>query len=730
MSSRNPQLLEPTGDPPLYLQAEHFPVQKLNGTFRRIGTLTERPVYCKLAPDGSGNNICLWNYRNIWTLTKLTDLGKSNIYARSKDISKDPSKLKERWKVYHDGKFRYVSQARFKASSGPRPTKSTGAIFEDRETAADDFPIPALNGGWHTVAPLRPPPLSSTALARTTAREDEGPAPQPLDEDDDIASPSLADTLQTSEADKDEDADKSENKLVSEKTDPQALAPSAAASTLNMSFNPSTKALALGYDESNTNAAFDLRPARSTKAAVASQITDPATDTRVEIGTLVKVVSKAKKHEAYYSKVGIVRGIANDGYKVVFFHRFDCCNLTAWKEADLEPYDRIDLRDISVKDVPASPRNSDRSDASSAFTPSVNEDRGDEYKERDPASRNPDYERSSTMGVRRDGPKRSPPLRATVPRNMGSSRNQTSTDRLLADFGFDTRRRAKSAQDFRERQQAYPDEHNGIIKQGLLLKRGGWQNKVYRRIQKRHCRLEANGKFSYFEAGKKKPGKKKGVVEFANRVVTLDLGDDMDLNVQTFSKDADADASRSGYKERVWSFQPCKEKRNHIARLQDAFSWAIAFGYFSQTDKTGRLLKVTGFEDYGNLRLGHLNGIWVNSGVIIVFKHEITKQEVKRYMYRSPDWSSILWYSPTEHNWVIAKRGTPTKYLCRTKNSDVKYPSDLRKGTVWTIVDPLKQTKLKDTKKVHMEAYVDLASTRSSRLLRPMGGTLRKLGPF
>merc|ERR1719461_1014981 len=767
-----PQLLEPTGDPPLHLQSEHFPVAKLNGTYRRIGFLSERPVYCKINPDGSGANICLWNFRNIWTITKLTDLGKSNIYARSKDPGKDPSKLKDKWKVFHNEEFTYFRKARFKFSTGPgriqkpaaAPAGGSGASlpipWEDQEHD-DDLEFPQLKGGWATVAPLKPPPLAQTGLlpeptpatstSPKTADEMRSITPDPVvtkdieGSDSPLKSTPSPDTYRSPETE--------EQKAKERDT----LAPGPAASTLHVSFSQSS-VLGLSPAKQSSLSVPKLKELESGTDGIMgfdspkSAATESKNPT-IEIGSLVKVVSKnSKKNEGDYSKVAIVRGAGKDCYKLLFFHRFDLTNLSKYPEEDLEAYPfPIDLREINVEEPPASPRNSGRSevsDASSVLAASVNEGRGDDEKEDGQRPRKDEWERTQTLfsnlrtheaGVRR---MQSSPLRSTVPRNFGSVRtNNANIVKFLGDLEDTRRIRARSMQDLRKGD--YPDVKDGIIKQGLLLKKGGRQNKLIRNIQERNCVLDEKGKFSY--SNKKKL---RGEANFANRVVTLNLNDDLEILVQTFAaapssespapKSSKGDgardeqgrsrASRRDRGKRVWNFQPLKSpSRTHIERLEDAFSWALAFGYFSQTDKTGRLLRVDGFSKYGPHNLGGLNDIWINSGVIIVFKHEITKRDIKRYMYRSSDWKHILWYSPHEHNWVIAPRKTPTKYICRTKNSDVKYPSDLRKGTVWTICNPNNQARVTDIEDVHCEAYQDLASVRSSKLLRPMGGTLRRM---
>merc|ERR1719320_203318 len=221
----------------------------------------------------------------------------------------------------------------------------------------------------------------------------------------------------------------------------------------------------------------------------------------------------------------------------------------------------------------------------------------------------------------------------------------------------------------------WPDMKDGCVKSGALLKLSGNQKKRSwgRKWQEREFKLSENGEFTYLSRKGKLRGQKS-----KNREVILNLDNEYMLSVTTCSQDWNRGA-KSKKNERNWSFKP------HDGSLTEAISWGLAFGYFGHPEKRIRYLLFQGFRAYDNERdLTHLNGIWVNTGMIIDFKQEITGFQVRRPTYRSPDWSMLLWFSPHEVNWILAPRSSPTKFWVKTKNSDAKFPGD-RKGTVWEV---------------------------------------------
>jgi len=568
------RLETPTGQhAPEYLEASNFPVKKLNGKFVQVGSINDRPVYCKVLGGGKGANIALWSSMNIWFITKLSDLGNNNIYARNKDASSDPSKLRLSWKIYVEGKFRYVEKARFTecpeceiVAREKKLVNKDGSIrflaLERNESEDVD-----IEKNWSGPASTH----ASTVDLRTTLA---------LKKSDDI-----------------------------EVNSPGKL--KLGSPSLNFNRNLSSK-----WTE---------------KAEAKDDQKYGAESEGIEIGKLVVVVSPYEKH--FYQKVGVVQEIVSGGLaKVMFFHEYMTSDFPSIKIRALQLYEDINIRDITV--APYN-RNSNLSDASSL--PVTVDEEGSDY--------------SDDIGL---------------------------SDQPEDELKDDQRGRGKALTEDRKnmlRRHWWPDMKDGNVRSGPLLKLSGIHKKRSwgRKWQERDCTLTENGNFTYLSRKGSVRGHKS-----KNREVILNLDNEYLLSVTTCPEDWNRQ-TKGKKNERKWSFKP------HDGSLTEAISWGLAFGYFGHPEKRIRYLLFDGFRAYQNERdLTHLNGVWVNTGMIIDFKHEISGFQVRRPTYRSPDWSMILWFSPHEVNWILAPRTSPTKFWVKTKNSDAKFPGD-RKGTIWEV---------------------------------------------
>lgn len=547
---------------PEYLQASNFPVEKLNGRFVQVGNINERPVYCKVLDGGLGANIALWSSMNIWFITKLSDLGNNNIYARNKDASSDPSKLKLSWKIYVEGKFRYMNDAGF--------------------TASDDIPRSLLS-----MNDSRTNSRNQLALERV--------------ESDDIV------------------------------IEQNWGGPLIQASTMDLRTAVEVKRQASAGDQKeNENISISSRNQFEQKD---DEKRGSSSDPNISVGSLVVVVSPYEKN--FYQKIGVVQEMGTPGLaKVMFFHEYMTSDFPSVKLRALQVYDPIYIRDISV--APFASRNSNLSDNSS-LPATVDEEVTDD---------------SDDIGLS-DQPE-----------------DELKEEHKVSKVFF-----SEDQKDLLRRHW-WPEKKDGIVKAGPLLKLSGKEKKRSwgRKWQERKCQLSESGTFTYLS----KRGKVRGQKNCKNREVILNLDNEYMLSVTTCSRDW----SRGGpakKDERRWSLKP------HDGSLTEAISWGLAFGYFGHPEKRIRYLLFDGFRAYNNDRdLTHLNGVWVNTGMIIDFKHEISGFQVRRPTYRSPDWSMILWFSPHEVNWIVAPRSSPTKFWVKTRNSDAKFPGD-RKGTIWEV---------------------------------------------
>jgi len=551
---------------PEYLEASNFPVRKLNGKFVQVGSINDRPVYCKVLEGGKGANIALWSSMNIWFITKLSDLGNNNIYARNKDGSSDPSKLRLQWKIYVEGKFRYVEEARFTecaeceivAREKKLANKSDGLtnIPLERDQSDDVVIEKSWSGPSYTNA--------STVDLRTALSMKRSEEYESSSEKEKLGSPSL-----------------------------------------NFIKNTSSKW-------------------QKGKGLQDDQKYGTEPEENIKVGKLVVVVSPYEKH--FHQKVGVVQEIVTGGLaKVMFFHEYMTSDFPSIKIRALQPYDDIYIRDITV--APFS-RKSNLSDASSLPVDEVS------YDSYEGLSDPPEEDFKDEGG-------------------KGEALTQDRKNML--------------------RRHWWPEMKDGVVKSGPLLKLSGIQKKRSwgRKWQERDCTLTESGSFTYLSRKGTPRGHKS-----KNREVILNLDNEYMLSVTTCP--ADWKRAKGKKEERKWSFKP------HDGSLTEAISWGLAFGYFGHPEKRIRYLQFDGFRAYDERDLTHLNGVWVNTGMIIDFKHEISGFQVRRPTYRSPDWSMILWFSPHEVNWILAPRTSPTKFWVKTKNSDAKFPGD-RKGTIWEV---------------------------------------------